>query len=148
MSLSISLALEDVHLDNECTTINGVNNNKPTGESIVAPGTEVPNSVAATRLVVIPGVHIKVRNLLDALARRLPRDGADIENAKTSLIVRLVSKSVVDELVVIDRADARLVVSGVGRLLEVRDVENVSDRESILRRRLWARAVRVKHTLV
>lgn len=44
----------------------------------MAPSAKVPGRLAAAGQVVIAGVHVEVRDLGDALAGRLLRDGADV----------------------------------------------------------------------
>jgi hypothetical protein len=125
-TLNISL------LDNKDTTVNRVDNNKARLESVRRPCTSVPQGITAAGLDIIRRVDVKVRNLLDLGAVGEARDGGDVEDAETGLIVGLVVKAVVDVLVVVDGAGRRLVVTGNNGLLEVLDVPDICDRETIL----------------
>lgn len=89
---------------------------------------------SATWQRIILGIHIKECHFLNASTSRILLDSAHIQDTKTSSVVRLVSKTVVDVLVVIDTLDFRLVETRVDRLLQVGDVEDVAHRELISRR--------------
>jgi hypothetical protein len=128
----LALAPAELGLDNERAAVNSVDHrvatetgladrslkgktndiNEP-GEGKVAPGAGVPNRRALAGKVIILGEHIKVGNLLDLAGVGVLGDRADIQDAKTGLVVGLVGETLVDELVVVDRAGGRFVVSCV-----------------------------------
>jgi hypothetical protein len=124
-------ALKLVHLDNKSTTVNGVDNNPAAREAVVRPGAKVPQRSATTLFVVITRVHIKEGNFLDACPSWVIGNGRDVINTKASLIVRLESKTVADELIVIHSTSLALVITCVDWLLQVGNVEDICDGESV-----------------
>jgi len=144
----LALAPAELGLDNEGTTVNGVNDGVAGVEGEVAPGTRVPDSRATTGKLIVLREDIEVGNLLDLAAVGVLGNGADIEDTETGLVVGLVGETLVDELVVVDGAGGGLVVTGVLGLLKVGDVPDVGDRETVLGGRVGGSAGRVDLTLV
>lgn len=142
------LALDIGLLDNKDTTVNGVDDNVTRFKGVGRPGTSVPESVTAAGLDIIRRVDIEVGNLLDLGAVRELGDAGDVKDTETSLVVGLVVKTVVDVLVVVDRAGGSLVVAGDDGLLKVLDVPNVGHGETILGGTVDSSAVGVDLALV
>lgn len=124
-------SLEVAKLDNERPAIDGVDDNPPTLERVVAPSSRIPEGLTAARQSVVAGENVKVRNLRDAGAGGVRGDARHVEHAEPGLVIGLVREAVVDELVVVDGAGGRLVVAGVYGRLEVRDVEDVGHGEAV-----------------
>jgi hypothetical protein len=97
----------------------------------VAPSARVPDRRALARKVIVLRENIKVGNLLNLAGIRELGDRADIQDAKTGLVVGLVGETLVDELVVVDRAGGRFVVSCVLRGFQAGDIPDVRDWEAI-----------------
>lgn len=144
----LALAPAELGLDNEGTTVDGVDNSVARVESEVAPGARVPDSRATTGKLIVLREDIKVGDLLDLAAVGVLGDGADVKDAETGLVVGLVGETLVDELVVVDGAGGGLIVTGVLGLLEVGDVPDVCDRETVLGGRVGGSAGGVDFTLV
>lgn len=121
----LALAAPKLRLDNKRTTIDRVDDREPAGESVVGPGTRIPEGLTASGKRVVAGEDVEVGDLLDAAAVGVARDGADVEDAQTGLVVGLVGEAVVDELIVVDGAGGGLVVAGVLGGFEVGDVPDV-----------------------
>lgn len=144
----LALAPAELRLDNERTTVDGVDHSVAGAESEVAPSARVPNSRATTGKLIVLRVDVEESNLLDLAAVGVLGDGADIKDTETSLVVGLVGETFVDELVVVDGAGGRLVVAGVLGLLQAGDVPDVGDRETILGWRVGCSTRGVDLTLV
>jgi hypothetical protein len=105
------------------TPLDAVEQNVSTGEvRIDAPATDKLDLAAN---LIILGVDIEKADFLEACTGGVLGDRADIDDAKTAAIVGLVGETIDDVLVVVDRADGRLVGTGVlggGEALDVKDV--------------------------
>jgi hypothetical protein len=143
-----TLTPTELGLDNERTTVNGVDDSVARIKSEVRPGARVPDSRATTRKIVVLRVDVEESNLLDLAAVGVLGNGAYVENTETSLVVGLVGETLVDELIVVDGAGGGLVVARVLGMLQVGDVPDVSDWEAILGGRIGCGAVRVNLALV
>lgn len=128
----LALALAPLRLDNKRTTVNGVDDRVSTGEGEVRPSTSIPESVTATGLRIVAGEDVEVGDFLNLGAIGELGDGGDIEDTETGLVVGLESKTVNDELVVVDHASRGLVVAGDLGGFEVLDVPDVGDCETVL----------------
>jgi hypothetical protein len=144
----LALAPAELGLDNEGTTINGVDHSVSGVEGEVAPGARVPNSRATARKLIILREDIEVSDFLDLATVGVLGNRADVEDTETGLVVGLVGETLVDELVVVDGAGSGLVVTSVLGLLKVGDVPDVGDRETVLGGRVGGSAGRVDLTLV
>jgi hypothetical protein len=136
------------HLDNESTTIDRVDHDPAALEGVVAPSAATPVSDTTALIVVILGVHIEESNFLDFAAIRLARNRAHVQDSQASLVVALVRKSIVDELVVVDRANRALIEPRVHWLLEIRDVKDIGRWETVLGWRIGVGASWADETLV
>ena len=96
----------------------------------------------------IKWVHIEERNFLDIFTSRISGNARDIEHTQTGLVVGLICKAIVNELVMVGGAGLGLVISGVHRFLEVPDIPDVSDRETVDSRRVRSNILRVDLTLI
>ena len=112
------------------------------------PCTCVPECLTTAGNSIIAREDIEVSDLLNAASIRVAGNGADVEDTQTGLVVGLVRKTIVDELVVVDGAGGGLIVTGVLGLLEVGDVPDVCDRETVLGGRVGGSAGGVDFTLV
>jgi hypothetical protein len=102
----LALATAECRLDNKRTAIDGVDHSETAWEGVVRPGACIPKRLTATRNSIITREDIEVSDLLNAAAIRVTRNGADVEDTQTGLVVGLVRKTVVDELVVVDSASS------------------------------------------
>jgi hypothetical protein len=83
-----------LHLQDECTTFHRVDEDVAALEQSIAGPCADEINLATTSHVVILRIDVKESDLFDPLAGRIRRDGADVEDAETSAVVRLVCKSV------------------------------------------------------
>ena len=84
----------------------------------------MPTAQGYLQIVVIRE-NVKVGNLLDLATIGELGDRADIEDAKTSLVVGLIGETLMDELVVVDRASRRFVVTSVLGGFQAGDIPNI-----------------------
>lgn len=77
------------------------------------------------RFTIILRENVKVGNLLNLAAVRELGDRADVQDAQTGLVVGLVGEALVDELIVVDGAGGRFVVSCVLGGFQVGDVPQI-----------------------
>jgi hypothetical protein len=141
-TLNISL------LNNKDTAVNSVDNNKARLKSVRRPCTSIPERITTAGFDIIRRVNVKVGDLLDLGAIGKLRNGGDVEETETGLVVGLVGQTVVDVLVVVNGAGCGLVVTGHGGLFEVLDVPDVGHRKPVLSGRVDSGAVRVDLALV
>lgn len=128
---SIASYLLSSILDNERTTLNGVNDHIPALEQRVrAPA---PNELQRplVREVIVLRVRIEEPNLLDALTRGITGNARDINDAQTGTIMRLPRLSVVDVLVVIDSVLGGLEQARLLGVAEIGDIPDVGDSEPV-----------------
>lgn len=69
---------------------------------------------------------VKETSLLEASTGWVIKDGRDIDDAEATSVVGLVTKTINDVLIVVDRFSWGLVITGVFWFLKRADVENVS----------------------
>jgi hypothetical protein len=144
----LALTPAKLRLNNKGTAINGVDNSVTRAESEVRPSARVPNSRATTRKSVVLRVDVEESDLLDLAAIGGLRDGADVKDTETGLVVRLVGEALVDELIVVNRSGGAFVETAVLGVLKAGDIPDVGDRETVLGGRVGSGAVRVDLTLV
>lgn len=120
-----------LHSNNEATPLNRIDKDPPTlKERIAAPAADKVHDTTKRRIIVLR-VDIKERDLLDALARRVIRDAADIEHAEAGAVVALEAVAVDDVLVVVDAVRLGLVVAGLLGRGEVAHVPDVRHGEAV-----------------
>lgn len=125
---------ELLHLDDEGAALNGVDEDVAAREAgVVAPGADKVDDAAVGQVVVFR-VDVEEGDFVDAVARGVGRDGADVEDAQARPVVALVAQAVEDVLVVVDRVRLGLVDARLFRVFEVRDVEDVRHGEPVGRR--------------
>jgi hypothetical protein len=144
----LALTPSKLRLHNKRTTVNGVDNSVTRAESEMRPSARVPNSLSATRKVVVLREDIEESDLFDLAAVGVLGNGAHIKDTETGLVVGLVGETFVDVLVVVNRSNRALVIARVLGLLQVGDVPDVSDREAVPGGRVGSGAVGVELTLV
>lgn len=124
--LSSPPLFELLQLDHESTALNAVDEDVPALEAgEVRPSPHEVDHSAIGRLVVFRE-DVKVGDFFDAASRRVGWNGADIEDPEASAIVALVDQAIVDVLVVVDGEGFGLVNSGLFRVVEFANVEDVS----------------------
>jgi len=144
----LALAPTELRLDNEGTAVNCVYYCEPGIKRVMAPSAGVPERLALTGpieisvsaannvisfmptaqgylQIVVIRENVKVGNLLDLATIGELGDRADIEDAKTSLVVGLIGETLMDELVVVDRASRRFVVTSVLGGFQAGDIPNI-----------------------
>lgn len=106
----------------ECTLLNGVDQNVARLEaSIARPAADECQRAAALQVVILT-VDVEPSNLADSAAVGLLGNRRDVENAETGAVVGLVAVVAEDVLVVVDAGAGRLVVARLLGLLQVSDI--------------------------
>lgn len=128
---STASLLELLKLDDESAALDGVDEDVAAGEAgVVAPGADEVDDAAVGQVVVFR-VDVEEGDFLDAAARGVRWDRAHVQDAQTRSVVALVTQSVEDVLVVVDRVGFGLVDAGLLRVFEIRDVEDVCHGKAI-----------------
>lgn len=127
-SLGTLLACE---LDNKGATFDGVDEDVTRLEvGIAGPGADEGGKTVADFSVIL-GVNVDEGGLANIASSGVLGDRAGVENAETSTVIGLVDEVIDNVLVVIDGLDLGLVETGLLGVLEVADIPNIGDRESV-----------------
>jgi hypothetical protein len=109
--LSATALVERVYFDNESSSLDGVDKDVATGESVVAPSANESNR-ASTCQIVIFRVDVEPADPLDVASSWVIRHARNVEDADTSTVVGESSEAVFDVEVVVDRLHWVLVEAG------------------------------------
>ena len=122
-----SLTVPSLHvrlqLQEEPTTLDVTHEDVARWEQVVGPSTDELH----LRTLVILWVDVEESDFLNVAATGVLGDAGDVANAKARAVVAVVRESIVDVQVVINALSLGLVVAGVLRSGEVRDVPDVHD---------------------
>jgi hypothetical protein len=102
--------VERVHFDNKSSSLNGVDEDVTTGESVVAPSANKSNRASTCHIVVF-GVDVEPADTLDVASSRVVRYARDVKHADTGAVVGESRETVFDVEIVVDRLHWVLVVT-------------------------------------
>jgi hypothetical protein len=108
--LSTTSLVERVHFDNESSSLDSVDEDVATGESVVAPSANKGNRTSTCHIVVFR-VNVKPADPLDVASSWVIRHARDIKHADTGTVVGESGEAVFDVEVVVDRLHWVLVVA-------------------------------------